>query len=169
MPRTPPPPGKIYLIRAWQKHILEGQKAIFYNIRVFLLKLYCSNKQLSFFIKYTHIPFSCCLFVPRVLTISKRSTQYYIHVVCPKIWFQYAWTIWNKMLIPVKELQLKSMKDKISKTSLLTIIVFHSRKHFTGTKTDFLRRFITYFIRSELTQTIFNIIYIILELSSRLH
>lgn len=92
----PPPPGKIYLIRAWQKHILEGQKAIFYNIRVFLLKIYCSNKQLSFFIKYTHIPFSCCLFVPRVLTISKRSTQYYIHVVCPKIWFQYAWAIWNK-------------------------------------------------------------------------
>lgn len=66
------------------------------NIRVFLLKIYCSNKQLSFFIKYTHIPFSCCLFVPRVLTISKRSTQYYIHVVCPTIWFQYAWTIWNK-------------------------------------------------------------------------
>lgn len=73
------------------------------------------------------------------------------------------------MLIPVKELQLKSMKGKISKTSLLRIIVFHSIKHFTGTKTDFLRRFITYFIRSELTQTIFNIIYIIRELSSRLH
>lgn len=66
------------------------------NIRVFLLKIYCRNTQLSFFIKYTHIPFSCCLFVPRVLTISKRSTQYYIHVVCPKIWFQYAWAIWNK-------------------------------------------------------------------------
>lgn len=79
--------------------------------------------------------------------IANTSTLYCIStcvthsIVCSKIFMLHIWMILIKIHIPVKEVQLKSMKWKISKISSLTHCHFsHEKIH--RNENNFLRTFI---------------------------